>query len=309
MYDQVIAFAEKEKVAVTRLLDLLLKRDNSRTVREIDKNLWDTENCNHDDPLCVVMRFEPSSNKIESNPFYGMDEIRLKVVEEEKDLGIVFDKELSFNNHISCIVKKSNSLVGMIRRSFYHLDMEMFKCLFTAIVRPHLEYGAAIWNPHLKKHIIAIENVQRRATKLVPGLLNLPYPERLKALRLPTLLYRRYRGDMIEMYKITHDIYDQGATQFISFRSNVAVDRHFRGHNYTIFKEQWKKDVRRYSFQCRITDQWNNLPEYVINSDGLNVFKSLLDKLWENSMVMYEHEIDFYKITSSRQVRFRKRDV
>ena len=175
MYDQVIAFAEKEKVAVTRLLDLLLKRDNSRTVREIDKNLWDTENCNHDDPLCVVMRFEPSSNKIESNPFYGMDEIRLKVVEEEKDLGIVFDKELSFNNHISCIVKKSNSLVGMIRRSFYHLDMEMFKCLFTAIVRPHLEYGAAIWNPHLKKHIIAIENVQRRATKLVPGLLNLPY--------------------------------------------------------------------------------------------------------------------------------------
>ena len=185
----------------------------------------------------------------------------------------------------------------------------MFKCLFTAIVRSHLEYGAAIWNPHLKKHIIAIENVQRRATKLVPGLLNLPYPERLKALRLPTLLYRRYRGDMIEMYKITHDIYDQGATQFISFRSNVAVDRHFRGHNYTIIKEQWKKDVRRYSFQCRITDQWNNLPEYVINSDGLNVFKSRLDKLWENSMVMYEHEIDFYKITSSRQVRFRKRDV
>ena len=152
---------------------------------------------------CVVMRFEPSSNKIESNPFYGMDEIRLKVVEEEKDLGIVFDKELSFNNHISCIVKKSNSLVGMICQSFYHLDLEMFKCLFTAIVRPHLEYGAAIWNPHLKKHIIAIENVQRRATKLVPELLNLPYPERLKVLRLPTLLYRRYRGDMIEMYKIT----------------------------------------------------------------------------------------------------------
>ena len=139
---------------------------------------------------CVVMRFEPSKN-IESNPFYGMDEIRLKVVEEEKDLGIVFDKELSFNNHISCIVKKRNSLVGMIRRSFFHLDLEMFKCLFTAIVRPHLEYGAAIWNPHLKRHIIAIENVQRRATKLVPGLLNLPYRERLKALRLPTLLYRR----------------------------------------------------------------------------------------------------------------------
>ena len=136
----------------------------------------------------------------------------------------------------------------MNRRSFFHLDLEMFKCLFTAIVRSHLEYAAAIWNPHLKRHIIAIENVQRRATKLVPGLLNLPYPEILKALRLPTLLYRRYRGDMIDMYKITHDIYDQGATKFISFPSNVAVDRNFRGHNFTIYKEQWKTDVRRYSF-------------------------------------------------------------
>ena len=111
------------------------------------------------------------------------------------------------------------------------------------------------------------------------------------------------------MYKIARDIYDQGATKFISFRSNVAVDRNFCGHNFTIYKEEWRKDVRRYSFQCRITDQWNNLPEEVINSDSLNVFKSRLDKLWENSMVMYKHEIDFYKITSSRRVRFWKTDV
>ena len=51
LYNQVIAFAKKEKVAVTRLLGLLLKRDNSKTVREIGNNFWDIENSNHDKPV------------------------------------------------------------------------------------------------------------------------------------------------------------------------------------------------------------------------------------------------------------------
>ena len=135
---------------------------------------------------CIVMRFEPSSqkNRIKSFLWYGCNPIKGC---KGSHLTIIY----------RALLKKSNSLVGIIRRPFFHLDLEMFKCLFTAIVRPHLEYGAAIWNPQ-ERHIIAIENVQRRATKLVPGLLNLPYPERLKALQLPTL-YRRYRGDMSEM--------------------------------------------------------------------------------------------------------------
>ena len=85
----------------------------------------------------------------------------------------------------------------------------MFKQLFTAIVRPHLEYANAVWNPFLQKHIISVENVQRRATKMVPGLRDLSYEARLRALKLPTLAYRRYRGDMIEMYKLSHGLYDE----------------------------------------------------------------------------------------------------
>ena len=48
------------------------------------------------------------------------------------------------------------------------------------------------------KHIIALEKkIQRRATKLIPGYKELDYKERLKRLTLPTLSYRRLRGDMI----------------------------------------------------------------------------------------------------------------
>ena len=93
----------------------------------------------------------------------------------------------------------------------------MFRTLFTAIIRPHLEYGAPIWKPHKNPLITMIENVQRRASKMSPGLSHLSY-QHLEALKLPTLQYRRYRGDMIEMFKLSHGYYDEMAIKdFIEF--------------------------------------------------------------------------------------------
>ena len=84
-------------------------------------------------------------------------------------------------------------MVGLIRRCFLTLDEVMFRALFVALVRPHLEYGNQVWCPYKKKDVKIIETVQRRATKLVPTLKNLSYEERLRKLDLPTLAYRRSR--------------------------------------------------------------------------------------------------------------------
>ena len=75
-----------------------------------------------------------------------------------------------------------------------------------SIVRPHLEYANVVWHPRFKKEIVQIERVQRRATKLVPGLRDTPYEDRLQQLDLPSLVYRRYRGDMIEVYKYVNGL-------------------------------------------------------------------------------------------------------
>ena len=56
----------------------------------------------------------------------------------------------------------------------------MFMSLYKSIVKPHLEYASCKWAPVYKRDCIALENVQRRATKMVPCLRNLPYSERLK---------------------------------------------------------------------------------------------------------------------------------
>ena len=143
-----------------------------------------------------------------SNYDYILSDTKLEHVEKEKDIGVTIDSKLSFEQHMNEKINKANSTMGLIRRTFTCLDEEIFSLLYKALVRPHLEYANAIWSPYKIKDITALENVQRRATKQIPSLKNLEYEDRLRKLKLPTLRYRRLRGDMIETYKLTSGIYD-----------------------------------------------------------------------------------------------------
>ena len=135
---------------------------------------------------------------------YRLSNQELDHVFEEKDLGVIVDADLRFEEHISSKVNKANALVGLIHRTFSYLDGKLFKKLYVSFVRPHLKYAQAVWSPYLNKYRNMLENVQIRATKLVDGMADIPYHERLKALELPTLAYRRARGDMIEVFKHIH---------------------------------------------------------------------------------------------------------
>ena len=86
---------------------------------------------------------------------------------EEKDLGVTIDSQLTFEEHIAAKVRVANAMVGLIRRSFSYLSCYLFRKLYLALVRPHLEYAQVVWSPHSKKLINMLENVQIRATKLV----------------------------------------------------------------------------------------------------------------------------------------------
>jgi len=117
------------------------------------------------------------------------------------------DDRLKFSTHIGHAVANGNQVLGLIKRSFVCRDSHIIKQLFTAHVRPHLEYANAVCHPLFKKDIEQLERVQRRATTLVPGLSNMLYQNRLKAVKLPFLVYQRCRGDMIEVYKYLHGMY------------------------------------------------------------------------------------------------------
>ena len=132
----------------------------------------------------------------------------LATTDKQTDLGVIIDSKLSFDDHINQVVNKATEMTKIIRRTFQFLDTHTFLPLYKTMVRSHLEYAVAVWYPYKIKHKIATENVQRRATKELPGIRDLSYIERLKLLKLPTLAYRRLRGDMIDVYKIMHELYD-----------------------------------------------------------------------------------------------------
>jgi len=96
------------------------------------------------------------------------------------------------------------------------------------LIRPHLEYGVPIWFPYKMKDIEEVEKVQKRATKHVKSLRGLPYEQRHRKLNLPTLRYRRHRGDMIEVYTILHGIYDKDISDGIL---HMVQDSRTRGHS------------------------------------------------------------------------------
>ena len=94
---------------------------------------------------------------------------------EEKDLSITFDNKLNFVQHISDITKNANQMLGIIKRIFIYIDKDIFSRLYKALVRSHLEYENVVWSPHLKRHSLQIESIQRRVTKLVPQCREMDY--------------------------------------------------------------------------------------------------------------------------------------
>ncbi len=198
-------------------------------------------------------------------------------VEEEKDLGVITDCALSFDSHVSKVVTKANQISGIIRRSFTNLNTRTFRLLFKALVRPHLEYAQSAWQPYKIGQVTAIERVQRRATKKVNGLKNMSYPDRLKAIGLPTLAFRRHRGDMIELYKMTHGLYDQSLTRsIIQLQGNTRT----RGHSLRLKKARCNRNTRLHFFSNRTINAWNSLTEVVATAPTLLTFEKRLDRHW-----------------------------
>ena len=118
------------------------------------------------------------------------------------------------------------------------------------------------------KDINILEKVQRRATKMIVECRGKTYDERLELLGLTTLETRRFRADMLEVFKILKGF--EGIREDSFFR---VLCTKTRGHSLKLYKERVNKDVLKFSFGNRVIDQWNSLPEDIINTNSINSFK------------------------------------
>jgi len=245
---------------------------------------------------CKVVTY--SMNDIINSNYY-LDNVELEKLSSIKDLGVTFDSKLKFNLHIIDKVNKAYSMLGIIRRNFKYLNQDAFIMLYKSMVRSHLEYANSVWSPFKVGDILTLEKVQKRATKLIFSIKHLSYAERLKKLNLPTLKYRRARGDMIEVFKILTGKYNNVNNISLTLNNDSCT----RGNIYKLKQKQIKYNCRKYFFTNRVVGLWNSLPDHVVGVGSIDAFKNNLDKFWSNQHVLYYFESDFIG-TGSRSCNY-----
>ena len=139
----------------------------------------------------------------------------------------------------------------------------MLLTLYKSMVRPRLEYCIQAWSPYNKGDIRRLEQVQHRATRLVPELAGLSYEQRLTQLGLTTLEECRITGDMIETNKILRVFDKVGGEQFLQLAPR-GQHLETRGHSLKLMKPHHRTTKRNNVFNARIVNKWNSLAEWVL---------------------------------------------
>ena len=161
----------------------------------------------------------------------------------------------------------------MLKHTFVSRDVEIWKTLYCTYVRPHLEYAVSTWNPYLKRDIVTLEKVQRRATRFPNVLRGLSYDERLARMNLTSLEIRRVRGDLIQLFKVIKEI------DSIAWHSLPTWSEALYGRRKQLRREIISACQQRHNFFLnRIAAVWNSLPDNAVNEATTGGFKRELDK-------------------------------
>jgi hypothetical protein len=207
---------------------------------------------------------------------YYLNNVRLSSCENVMDLGVTVSINLSFNMHINNIVAKSLQRVSTLFRGFITRDLLVMRKAFITYIRPLVEYNSLIWSPSHVFLIDLIESVQRKFTKRIPCLSSLCYADRLTRIALEPLELRRLRFDLLNYYKILHNLSPLKPSDYFLIYHPPETSR---SSTWYLHKPIKASNSLFSSFFFRNVDSWNSLPAALRSSSSLSHFKTGLSHL------------------------------
>jgi hypothetical protein len=222
---------------------------------------------------CVLLRFERGRsdwNNLGPLSSYYMGNRPIDLVDNHRDLGVIVDNSLRFHTHIASIVNKAGGLAANLLRSTLCRSPDFMMTLFSAHLRPLLEFSSCVWNTGFIGDLRLLESVQRRWTRQIDGLGELHYASRLAALDMYSVKGRLLRADMIKCWKIFHDECIIGPNDIFVMAEQIGT----RGHMFKIAHVHTSLECRKRFFSVRCIASWNSLPCAVVSAGSVGSFKS-----------------------------------
>jgi hypothetical protein len=196
-----------------------------------------------------------------------------------KYLGVTFSNDLKWNAHIENIIGKANKTLNFVIRTLKRANRKVKETAYTSLVRPILEYGECLWDPHQLGVKWDLEKVQRRAARFVLSRYEKcsSVTQMQKELGWESLEARRRKKRLSMFYKA---YVGEPAFKEIRDRINEADYIGRNDHTFKVRSIKQKTDKRKYSFLNRTIEEWNGLPAEIFEPFPRNV-KAFLKKVGE----------------------------
>ena len=266
----------------TKVYKVVISEDDSAALQQDLDNLssWSVASgLAFNDKKCKFQTITRKRKPICSS--YEVNGNTIMSCEEERDLGVSLEPDLTWHAQVSHQAARANKLLGFVRRNsrFIH-SISVRRTLYLGLVRAHLGYATQVWAPQGIELISKLERIQRRATKFIlclPFLTNISYKERLIYVNLLPVCYWHELLDLIYFYKATHNMIhlDPSVVPFVrdcARRTRISVTS-----SQSFVPKRCRTSTFQKSFFIRTTRIWNLLiTRFDLENVTFGNFKSVL---------------------------------
>ena len=253
-----------------------IQRDIHRISQWTDENMlsFNSTKCK-----CMLL----SNKRNTSHSIITLNNQPLEYVNQYKYLGVIVSQNLCWSHHIQHICCKARKVLGIIYRTVASNTDDSWTILrlYIALVRPHLEYAAQVWNPHLNKDIRSLEKVQKFALRVCAKVYDEPYQNLLDYFQVPSLEDRRLFLSLCTFYCIVNRIVYFPTESVLPPTMSFSNCRNFNPYAYRLPLAH--HNGLKFSFLINTIRVWNNLPLEAINSHSLAMFKRYISPFFLSS--------------------------